>query len=67
MPFSQGNNKNSGDLQAVNFVTVKTKKPCKMKMSHRAVCCAALAEIRTPAISVGEGEAQSHNSPAVFV
>lgn len=65
MPFSEGDNKNS-NLQALNFVTVKTKKPCKMKMSHVAVCCAAFAEIRTPVICVGEGEAQLLFSPAVF-
>lgn len=66
MPFSEGDNKKSGVSQALNFVTVKTKKPCKMKMSHIAVCCVALAEIRTPVICVGEGKAQLLYSPAVF-
>jgi len=66
VPFSEGDNKNSRVLQALNFVTVKIKKPCKMKMSHMAVCCVAFAEIRTPVLCVGEGKAQLLYSPSVF-
>lgn len=66
MLFSESDNKNSGVLQALNFVTVKAKKPCKMKMSRVAVHCMALAEIRTPVICVGEGKPQLLYFPAVF-
>lgn len=66
MLFSESDNKNSRVLQALNFVTVKAKKPCKMKMSRVALCCVALAEIRTPVICVGEGKPQLLYFPAVF-
>lgn len=66
MLFPESDNKNSRVLQALNFVTVKVKKPCKMKMSSLAVHCVALAEIRTPVICVGEGKPQLFYFPAVF-
>lgn len=66
MLFSESGNKNSSILQALNFVTVKAKKPCKMKMSCASVRCVALAEIRTTVICVGEGKPHLLYFPAVF-
>lgn len=66
MLFSKSDNKNSRVLQALNFVTVKAKKPRKMKMSRVAVHRMALAEIRTPVICVGEGKPQLLYFPTVF-
>lgn len=66
MLFSEGDNMKLRVLQALNFVTVKTKKPCKMKTSHVAVCRVALAEIRTSVICLWEGKSQLLCSPALF-